>query len=145
MWFFHSKDPSLDQFYAILHSYWGEQAGSQPDGVGSDDDDNDDVDDRHGGVEVVEPVAEVAAPASPPPAPKALTPVVPVPPPPKAIMPHPPVPARMTPQNLPLPPTRLNPTSLDGESKEAIQARIDALRNFALNIHIISFKGGPPQ
>lgn len=132
------KDPSLDNFYAILHTYWGEQAGSQPDDVAEDDDDeSDDGGHDRDGVEVVEPVGEVAAPAVPPMAPKAVAPVVPavkarVPPPPKAIMPPPPVPARVTPETLPLPPASLNPTSLDGKSKEDIQAKIDALRNLAL-------------
>lgn len=112
-WF--AKDPSLNKFYEIMHEYWGDQAGSQPDAP-ADSDGEDDVGDG----DVVEMPAPV--PADPPAAPpaKALMP------PPPALMPPPPAPLQTMPTTVPtVPPPK--------GSEADLQARVAALRTLTLN------------
>ena len=106
----YAEDPSLNKFYAIMHEYWGGQAGSQPDGPSSDGDGNDGSDD--GDDDVVEvPVPAPADPPVAPPAPKA-----------KARMPLPPVPLSTKPMTLPatVPPPKA--------SESDMKARVAALK-----------------
>ena len=122
----NTKEPNLKKFYSILEEHWSEQAGSQPDAEDqSEEDDDHPQDDGQSSPGEMEDAVEVVEPSPPsavvgPTAPVS-TPVVA-----KAVMPPPPLPAKIA--TLPLPPATINTASLDAKTREDMLAKVEALK-----------------
>lgn len=125
----NTKEPNLNKFYSILEEHWSAQAGSQPDAEDDaedvDDDGHDDGQSSPGEMEqeAAEVVEESSAPSAPALVvePPVSTPVVA-----KAVMPPPPLPAKLA--ALPLPPATINAASLDAKTRADMLAKVEALK-----------------
>jgi len=124
----NTKEPNLKKVYSILEEHWSEQSGSQPDAEDqSEEDDDHHQDEGQSSRGEMEDAVEVVEPSAPSAVVGPTAPVsTPVPVVAKAVMPPPPLPAKIA--ALPLPPATIKTASLDAKTREDMLAKVEALK-----------------